>query len=71
MKPVTTLDWVAFCLLVIGALSWGFFVFDVNILDYLLEMIWDPLDNIIFALIALAGIYWIVRLIVLSSSKTK
>lgn len=32
---------------------------DVNILDLLLEKIWDPLDNIVFILIGLSGLYWI------------
>ena len=61
MRPQNTLDWIAFVLLLIGAFSWGYFVTDVNILDELLERIWDPLDDIVFILIALAGVYWIVR----------
>lgn len=64
MQPENTYDWIAFVLLIIGALSWGFFVVDINILDLLLEKIWDPLDNIVFGLIALAGIYWIIRIVV-------
>ena len=39
MRPRTTLDWVAFVFLLIGAFSWGYFVTDVNILDVLLEQI--------------------------------
>ncbi|GLQ55577.1 DUF378 domain-containing protein [Devosia nitrariae] len=61
MRPQTLYDWVAFALVIVGALAWGFFTFDVNILDLVLEAIWDPLDNIVFALIALAGIYMLVR----------
>jgi uncharacterized protein len=61
MRPQNTLDWIAFVLLLIGAFSWGYFVTDVNILDELLERIWDPLDDVVFILIALAGVYWIVR----------
>lgn len=61
MRPQMLLDWIAFVLLIIGALSWGFFVFDINVIDLLLEMIWDPLDNIAFAIIAVAGIYAAVR----------
>ncbi|WP_119396961.1 DUF378 domain-containing protein [Pannonibacter phragmitetus] len=64
MRPQTSLDWIAFVLVIIGALAWGFFVFDVNILDLLLEAVWDPLDNVAFALIALAGLYWLVRALV-------
>ncbi|WP_404401790.1 DUF378 domain-containing protein [Pelagibacterium halotolerans] len=61
MRPTTALDWTAFALVIIGALAWGFFAFDINILDIVLEAIWDPLDNIVFALIALAGLYLLVR----------
>ncbi len=61
MRPQNTLDWIAFVFLLIGAFSWGYFVTDVNILDELLERIWDPLDDVVFILIALSGLYWIVR----------
>ena len=61
MRPETRLDWIAFTFLIIGALSWGYFVTDVNILDLLLERIWDPLDDVIFVLIAMSGLYWLFR----------
>ena len=61
MRPKTNLDWVAYVLVIIGAIAWGFFTFDVNILDIVLEAIWDPLDNIVFALIAIAGLYLLYR----------
>lgn len=57
MKPRNTLDWIALTFLLIGAFSWGYFVTDVNILDLALEAIWDPLDDIVFILIALSGLY--------------
>ena len=61
MRPQSTLDWIAFVFLLIGAFSWGYFVTDTNILDELLERIWDPLDDVVFLLIAAAGLYWLVR----------
>jgi len=61
MRPQNSLDWIAFVFLLIGAFSWGYFVTDVNILDTLLERIWDPLDDVVFILIALSGLYWLVR----------
>ena len=61
MRPERTLDWIAFVFLLLGAFSWGYFVTDVNILDVVLERIWDPLDDLVFTLIALSGVYWIVR----------
>ena len=68
MRPTNTLDWVAFVFLLIGAFSWGYFVTDVNILDLLLEQIWDPLDDIVFVLIALSGVYWLYRVFIDSRS---
>jgi len=59
------LDWAAFVLLLIGAFAWGYFVTDVNILDRALEPIWDPLDDVVFLLIALAGVYWLARVALL------
>ena len=61
MRPQNTLDWIAFVFLLIGAFAWGYFVTDVNILDELLERIWDPLDDVVFSLIALSGVYWLIR----------
>lgn len=63
MRPRTTLDWITFVLLLIGAFSWAAFVTDVNVLDRALEPIADPLDDIVFILIGLAGLYWIARVI--------
>ncbi|MDP9409675.1 MAG: DUF378 domain-containing protein [Actinomycetota bacterium] len=61
MRPRNPLDWIAFVFLLVGAFAWGYFVTDVNILDVALEAIWDPLDDIVFILIALSGLYWLVR----------
>lgn len=61
MRPQSVLDWLAFTFLLIGAFSWGYFLTDVNILDVLLERVWDPLDDVVFTLIALSGIYWLIR----------
>lgn len=61
MRPETTLDWIAFWFLIIGALAWGYFVTDVNVLDLVLEKIWDPLDDVVFVLIAASGLYAALR----------
>lgn len=61
MRPQNALDWIAFVFLLIGAFAWGYFVTDVNILDEVLERIWDPLDDVVFILIALSGLYWLIR----------
>lgn len=61
MRPQKPVDRVAFVLLLIGAFSWGYFVTDVNILDVTLERMWDSLNDLMFVLIALSGLYWLVR----------
>lgn len=63
MRPENSLDWTAFVLLPIGAFAWGAFLTDVNVLDVVLEAIWDPLDDAVFVFIALAGLYWIGRVV--------
>ena len=70
MRPRNTLDWAAFVLLLIGAFAWGYFVTDTNILDLVLERIWDPLDDIVFVLIALSGVYWLLRVLTGGRSRT-
>ena len=63
MKPERALDWIAFAFLLLGAFGWAYFVTDVNVLDVLLERIWDPLDDVVFVLIGLSGLYWIGRVL--------
>ncbi len=57
------LDWIAFVFLLIGAFAWGAFITEVNVFDVVLEAIWPPLDDLAFILIALSGLYWIIRVI--------
>jgi uncharacterized membrane protein YuzA (DUF378 family) len=61
MRPQNALDWAAFAFLLIGAFAWGAFVTDVNVLDVALEAVWDPLDDLVFVLIFLSGLWWIFR----------
>jgi hypothetical protein len=63
VRPETVLDWIAFGFLLVGAFAWGYFVTDQNIFDLVLERIWDPLDDIVFVLIALSGLYWLIRVV--------
>jgi uncharacterized membrane protein YuzA (DUF378 family) len=71
MRPQTILDWAAFAFLLVGAFAWGYFVTDVNILDVVLERIWDPLDDVVFMLIALSGLYWLVRVLAGGSRRSR
>lgn len=61
MRPESALDWAAFVFLLVGAFAWAYFITDVNILDRLLEKVWDPLDDVVFVLIGLSGLYWLIR----------
>jgi hypothetical protein len=57
MSPRTAVGSIAFVLLLVGALSGGAFVTDVNVLDGGLEPVADALDDVVFILIAAAGFY--------------
>jgi hypothetical protein len=55
--PHNVLDWAAFVFLLVGAFAWGTFVTDVNVLDVVLERTWDPVDDLVFVLIFLSGLW--------------
>lgn len=57
MRPERPLDSTAFFFLLLGALSWAYFVTDANIPYLLPERIWDPFEEIVFVLIGLSGLY--------------
>lgn len=63
MRPQNPLDWNAFVFLLIGAFSWAYFVTDTNILDKALEPIADILDDVVFVLIGLSGLWWLYRVV--------
>ncbi len=63
MRPQDPIDWIAFAFLLIGAFCWAYFVTDVNILDKALEPIADILDDIVFVLIGLSGLWWLFRVV--------
>lgn len=71
MQPENLADWIAFLFLVIGALAWGGFLAEVNVLTWLLERHWEWGDDVVFGLIALAGLYGIVRVAAGSGSRTR
>lgn len=71
MRPQNVLDWIAFVLLLVGAFAWAAFVTDVNVLDRVLEPIADPLDDAVFVLIGLSGIYWLARVLGLGARSAR
>lgn len=52
----STIDWIAYILVVIGALNWGFFAFGINLVPILsLGYVW--LATTIYVLIGLSGLW--------------
>lgn len=63
MRPQNTTDWIRLGFLLVGAFSRPYFVTGVNILDLVLEKIRDPLDDLVFILITLSGVYSLIRVL--------
>jgi uncharacterized membrane protein YuzA (DUF378 family) len=58
LKPRNTLDWVAWVLVVVGALNWGLTVLGFNLVEVLLG--WMPvLVTVVYALVGLAALYMV------------
>ena len=56
MKP-TALDWIAFVIVLIGALNWGLVgLFSFDLLAYLFGAM-SALTRVFYVIVALAGIY--------------
>jgi len=51
-----TLDWVAFALVIIGALNWGLAIWDINLIAYI-GITW--LMKTLYALVGLSGLWLI------------
>lgn len=58
MAEMTKLDWVALILVVVGALNWGLMIWGVNLVEFL-SVGW--LINLVYALVALSGIWLLVK----------
>lgn len=56
MKDMKAFDWVAFTLVIVGALNWGLVAFDYNLVSALLGS-WPLLENTVYVLVALSGVY--------------
>jgi len=61
MADMSTIDWIARILVIIGALNWGLAVLDVNLVSVLLGS--GALAMIVYALVGIAGIWEIVKLV--------
>lgn len=58
MEKMSTIDWVAYVLVVIGALNWGLAVFSFNLVE-LLTISW--LIKTVYALVGLSGLWMIYK----------
>lgn len=59
MRNENTTDWIAWVLVIIGAINWGlvgFFSYDLVI-----GIFGDSFAKVIFALVGIAGLYLIIR----------
>ncbi len=54
---MSTLDWVAWVLVVVGALNWGLTVFNVNLVQTLFGV--GTLAQLIYSLVGLSGLYFV------------
>lgn len=56
-KKPNFFDWIAFILVIVGALNWGFVgLFSFNLVEYLFSCC-SVVTTIIYVLVALAGIW--------------
>lgn len=54
MKEMSGVDWVAFILVIVGALNWGLAIWEINLVAAL-SIGW--LINTVYALVALSGLW--------------
>jgi len=59
MKQMSTLDWIAFILVIIGGLNWGLVAFNFNLVDAIFGTI-PYVATIIYALVGLSALYLII-----------
>ncbi|MBS3076145.1 DUF378 domain-containing protein [Candidatus Pacearchaeota archaeon] len=56
-----TIDWIARILVIVGALNWGLAIWDINLVTLALGSI-PILVSIVYALVALSGIWELIAL---------
>jgi len=67
MKKMSSLDWVAFVLVIVGALNWGLVALNFNLVDYIFGT-GSLLSTIIYALVGLSALYSIFSMKKMSGS---
>jgi len=69
MKKMNVVDWIAFVLVIIGALNWGLVgIFQFNLVDTLTGSV-EIIPRIIYGLVGVAAIYLIASAAMMKSNK--
>lgn len=56
-KKMSTVDWIAWLLVVVGAINWGLIgVANLNLVESLLG-VWPVLVQVVYVLVGLSGLY--------------
>lgn len=64
MNKMGTWDWVAWVLVIVGALNWGLLgFFSWNLVGAIFGGDMSSLSRIVYALVGLAGLYLIIKLL--------
>jgi uncharacterized membrane protein YuzA (DUF378 family) len=62
-KTKRTLDLVAAWLLAIGGINWGLSIWKINVVDMLLGSLGATVLTVVYAVIGIAGLYKLARLL--------
>lgn len=58
MADKNALDWIAFVLVMVGAINWGLYAFDYNLVNMILGAV-PVLEQVVYVLVALSALYMI------------
>ena len=58
MSQMNTIDWIAFVLVIVGALNWGLVALGFNLVEFLFSSV-PIVMTIIYALVGLSALYMI------------
>ncbi|MEK7212619.1 MAG: DUF378 domain-containing protein [Patescibacteria group bacterium] len=56
VNKLTTVDWIALVLVIIGGLNWGLVAFNYNVVDAIFGM-GSPVATIVYILVGLSALY--------------
>lgn len=59
MAEMNAVDWIAYVLVIVGALNWGLAVFDMNLVASVFGV--SIVAKVVYALVALSGLWMIYK----------